>query len=54
MPAPTIDLNKSELGQGKGIVEEVRAVTGFDKIIVVQPFGRGVEESLIDTTSRSF
>jgi ADP-heptose:LPS heptosyltransferase len=54
MPAPTIHLNKSELGQGKGIVEEVRAVTGFDKIIVVQPFGRGVEESLIDTTSRSF
>lgn len=54
MPTPAIHLNKSELGQGKGIVEEVRAVTGFDKIIVVQPFGRGVEESLIDTTSRSF
>lgn len=54
LPTPTIELNKAELGQGKSIVEEVRAVTGFDKIIVVQPFGRGVEESLIDQTSRSF
>jgi ADP-heptose:LPS heptosyltransferase len=54
LPAPTIDLNKSELIQGKGVVDEVRAVTGFDKILVIQPFGRGVEESLIDSTSRSF
>lgn len=54
LPAPTISLNKAEMGQGKSIVEEVKAVTGFDKILVIQPFGRGVEESLIDQTSRSF
>lgn len=54
LSAPSIYLNKSEAFQGKSVVNEVRAVTGFNKVVVIQPFGRGVEESLIDTTSRSF
>jgi ADP-heptose:LPS heptosyltransferase len=51
---PQIYLNKAEFHNGKSVVDEVKAVTGFNKIIVIQPFGRGVEETLIDQTSRSF
>lgn len=51
---PSLYLNKFEVQNGKSVVNEVRAVTGFSKIVVIQPFGRGVEESLIDQTSRSF
>jgi hypothetical protein len=54
LTAPSLHLNKSEILNGKSVVDEVRAVTGFSKIVVIQPFGRGVEESLIDQTSRSF
>lgn len=42
---------------GGNVVEEVKKVTGFDKAIVVQPFGRSTEmigDFIIDTTSRSF
>jgi hypothetical protein len=42
---------------GANIVEEVKKVTGFDKVVVVQPFGRSVEavgDFIIDATSRSF
>lgn len=55
---PTIVLNKIELLNGFNAVEEVKAVTGKDKILVVQPFGRGVEQLgndfIADATSRSF
>jgi ADP-heptose:LPS heptosyltransferase len=54
LPSPTINLSKAELAQGKSVVDEVRGVTGFDKVVVIQPFGRGVEQNLIDQTSRSF
>jgi len=54
VPIPNIYLNKSEQHNGKSVVQEVKDVTGFNKVIVIQPFGRGVEESLIDQTSRSF
>tara|TARA_B100001287_G_C22614638_1_gene496914 strand:+ start:104 stop:1171 length:1068 start_codon:yes stop_codon:yes gene_type:complete len=54
---PTIHLFKPEIAQAYNAVEEVKSVTGFDKVIVVQPFGRAVENSgdlIIDGTSRSF
>lgn len=54
LPSPTIELNKAEIAQGKSVVDEVRSVTGFSKVVVIQPFGRGVEENYIDQTSRSF
>lgn len=58
LPKPTIVLNKMELLNGVNAVEEVKAVTGKDKILVVQPFGRGVEQIgndfIADATSRSF
>ncbi len=58
LPKPTIVLNKIELLNGFNAVEEVKAVTGKDKIVVVQPFGRGVEQIgndfIADASSRSF
>jgi len=54
---PTINLNKVEVINGYNIVEEVKSVTKKDKVIVIQPFGRSVEqmgEFIADSTSRSF
>lgn len=51
---PSVYLNKLEITQGKEVVDEVKGVTGFDKVIVIQPFGRGVEQNLLDQSSRSF
>ena len=56
LPKPTINLNKTEVISGYNIVEEIKATTKKDKVIVVQPFGRSVEqmgEFLADPTSRS-
>jgi len=53
---PTIVLNKMEIVQGYEVVQEVKAKTGFDKVVVIQPFGRGVQnlgEFVIDPSSRS-
>ncbi len=53
---PTINLNKTEVINGYNIVEEVKSVTKKDKVIVIQPFGRSVEqmgEFIADPTSRS-
>ena len=55
LPAPNIKLTKYEAIAALNTVEEVKAKTGKDKVIVVQPFGRGVEvqgEYIIDATSR--
>lgn len=52
-----IYLNKAEIAQAYNIVQEVKAGTGFDKVLVVQPFGRTNENTgdlIIDSTSRSF
>ena len=56
LPDPTIVLNKVEVVQGYNLVQEVKAKTGFDKVIVIQPFGRSVQnigEFVIDPSSRS-
>jgi len=56
LPRPNIVLNKLEISQAYNIVQEVKAKTGFDKAIVIQPFGRGVQnmgEMVIDASSRS-
>lgn len=55
--SPNIYVNKHEMISGASVVEEVKQVTGFDKVIVVQPFGRSIEninDFIVDTTSRSF
>lgn len=54
---PTIVLNKMEIVSGYNVVQEVKAKTGFDKVVVIQPFGRGVQnagEFVVDPSSRSF
>ena len=54
---PTLNLNKTEVVGAANVVEEVKKVTGFDKTLVIQPFGRSVEnmgDFLVDPTSRSF
>ena len=56
LPKPTIHLNKSEVIAAYNIVEEIKSVTKKDKVLVVQPFGRSVEqmgEFIADPTSRS-
>ena len=57
LPTPTLNLNKTEIVGAANVVEEVKKVTGFDKTLVIQPFGRSVEnmgDFLVDPTSRSF
>jgi hypothetical protein len=58
LPDPKIILNKMELLSGYNSVEEVKAGTGKDKIVVVQPFGRSTEQVgkdfIADPSSRSF
>lgn len=56
LPDPTIVLDKMEVVQGYNVVQEVKAKTGFDKVVVIQPFGRGIQnigEFAIDVSSRS-
>ena len=57
VPDPKIYMNKHELVQGYKMVEEIKAVTGKDKVLVFQPFGRTAEnmgDFIIDGSSRSF
>jgi hypothetical protein len=56
LPSPKISLNKYEVVQGYNVVQEVKFKTGFDKAVVIQPFGRGVQnqgEFVVDPSSRS-
>lgn len=56
LPAPKIVLNKMEVVNAYNVVQEVKAKTGFDKAVVIQPFGRGVQnlgEFVVDPSSRS-
>ena len=43
LPKPTIRLSKEELLMARQMMTEVKEKTGKDKIIVVQPFGRGAQ-----------
>jgi len=54
---PTLMLSKDELLNGRYIVGEVKKKLKKEKIVVFQPFGRGIEyidETLVDKTGRSF
>lgn len=53
---PTIILSKEEILQGKKIVEQIKTKIKHNKVIVFQPFGRGIEHidgSFVDKTGRS-
>lgn len=55
---PVVHLSKMEAIAGFNTVDEVKKGTGKDKILVVQPFGRSVEQIgadfIADASSRSF
>ena len=54
---PSMKLNKMELIQGYQTVQEIKANTRKNKLLVVQPFGRSISkvgEFLVDQSSRSF
>ena len=57
LPKPSLYLSKDELLTGRHLVSEVKKKLKKDKVIVLQPFGRGIEyidETLVDKTGRSF
>lgn len=57
LPKPAIKLTREEILNGKNIVDEVKEKTNKDKIIVIQPFGRSVQQMgnfLNDSSGRSF
>lgn len=54
---PKIYHNKHEIVEAHNVLQEIKTATGFDKVLVVQPFGRTAEnrpDFVIDGTSRSF
>ena len=54
---PHLELNKTEQIIGHNICNEVREVTGKDKVVVFQPFGQSVQvegKFIYDTSGRSF
>jgi hypothetical protein len=57
LPKPTLRLSTEEIVQGQLTVKDVRERTGKEKIIVFQPFGRGMqanESAIYDPSGRSF
>ena len=57
LPAPNITLAKGEGIQGMQLVDEAISTTGKEKVIVIQPFGRGIMDTggyMFDPTSRNF
>ena len=54
---PILELNKVEQITGHNVINEVRQVTGKDKVVVFQPFGQSVQvegKFIFDTSGRSF
>jgi len=57
LPKPFLKLSRHEQLNGKFIVEEVKQVTGKEKVVVFQPFGRSsqpIGNFIIDEGGRSF
>jgi ADP-heptose:LPS heptosyltransferase len=57
LPKPTLKLSKQELIVGQQVITDVKEKTKKEKVIVFQPFGRGVIEDkgiITDFSGRSF
>lgn len=57
LPKPTLRLSTEEIIQGQMTIAEVRAKTGKEKVVIFQPFGRGVQQietAIYDASGRSF
>lgn len=53
---PTINLSKEELAQGASLLTEIKQKLKKEKVVVFQPFGRGVHANngaILDSTGRS-
>lgn len=53
---PTVVLSNQEIADGKAILDEVKTKLKKDKAIIIQPFGRGIQQNnnqLIDPSGRS-
>jgi len=56
IPKPEIYLSNQEMIDGQGIIDEVKKKLKKDKVIIIQPFGRGIGEhngQLTDPSARS-
>jgi len=56
LPKPTLNLSKDELLTGRKLISDVKKQIKKSKIVVFQPFGRGiqvVDDTPVDSTSRS-
>jgi hypothetical protein len=56
LQTPSLYLNKEEILIGKKLIKEVKEKLKKDKIIIIQPFGRGIQNidnHLVDPTGRS-
>jgi len=57
LPRPTMKLSNEEMFTGFNVIAEVKEKTKKDKVIVFQPFGRGVQSQngvIFDPSARSF
>jgi len=57
LPTPTVKVTKQEGISALNTIENIKNQTGKDKCIVIQPFGRGVQNTdgyIFDPSSRSF
>lgn len=57
LPTPTLKLSRDEIITGANIIKEVKDKLNKKKVVVFQPFGRGIQNaggSLIDPSGRSF
>lgn len=56
LPQPTLNLSRDELAQGAALIAEVKEKLKKEKVVVLQPFGRGIQDmagNLIDPSGRS-
>jgi hypothetical protein len=57
LPRPTLKLSNEEILAGRSLIQEVKQKTKKEKVIIFQPFGRGVQNKegiIYDPSGRSF
>ena len=57
LPRPTMKLSNEEMFTGFNVIAEVKEKTKKDKVVIFQPFGRGVQSQngvIFDPSARSF
>jgi hypothetical protein len=57
LPHPKMRLSNEEMFTGFGVIKEVKEKTKKDKVVIFQPFGRGVVSQnglILDSSARSF